>query len=59
MNRRHFPFVFRKFFLGMTLLGVLPGAVHAEAPAGLETCRIPWVRSIEQASVIDGKLVGS
>ena len=59
MNRRHFPFVFRKFFLGMTLLGVLPGAVHAEAPAGLETCRIPLVRSIEQAPVIDGKMVGS
>ena len=42
-----------------TLLAALSSPLSANTPAGLETCRIPLVRHIEQAPVIDGKMVGS
>ena len=42
-----------------TLLAALSSPLSANTPAGLETCRIPLVRNIEQAPVIDGKMVGS
>ena len=42
-----------------TLLATLSSPLSANTPAGLETCRIPLVRHIEQAPVIDGKMVGS
>ena len=33
--------------------------LHATTPAGLEMCRIPLVRNIEQAPVVDGVMRGS
>ena len=42
-----------------TLLAALSSPLSADMPGGLETCRIPLVRNIEQAPVIDGKMVGS
>ena len=37
-----------------TLLAALSSPLSANTPTGLETCRIPLVRNIEQAPVIDG-----
>jgi len=42
-----------------TLLAALSSTLSGNTPPGLETCRIPLVRNIEQAPVIDGKMVGS
>lgn len=42
-----------------TLLAAVSSPLFANTPSGLESCRIPLVRSIEQAPVIDGKMVGS
>lgn len=44
----------KRILAAMLLLASLSGA-----RAGLETCRIPVVRSAEQAPVIDGKMQGS
>ena len=56
----------RKIFCGLALLGALAGPALAGSsvanppvPIGMERFSIPLVRNIEQAPVIDGRMVGS